>query len=318
MPEREERVTLMPAFLEHLKARNYAPGTILIAQLYVRTFCDYLDQELGKELRAVTPHDLEGYVQYLTAEYTPRYKEHLAPRTIAAMVGKVRVFFQYLVKHQGFLYDPSVKMPFPHCERQPPRLILTVGEMEALLSMPDLKTLTGLRDRAILEFFYSTGIRVGELVKLTLVDLDLRGRLLSIAKGKGGKDRVVPVGRVAARWLSRYLEEARPTLTQKKPTPALFVSHHGYRLDHSALNQLVKHYVKQAGLSKTVSCHILRHTCATHLLEGGADIRYIQTLLGHASPETTQIYARFTTGRLQEMHRRCHPRERQKKPLEKV
>lgn len=313
--EKAEFFQLMERYLESLKQRGYAPATLVYKRLYLRTLGAYLEQS-GKEIRAVTSKDLEQYVRYLTFHYKPKYREKLAERSLLSQVSSVRRFFWYLEKHDLILLDPALSLPYPKVERNSPRPILATGEMEALLSSPNKDNLIGIRDQAILEVLYSTAIRAGELIKLNLLDLDLKERLLRIEKGKGGKDRIVPLGKVAAQALLRYLTTARPLLIRTPKQSALFVSQHGHRLDKSALHQRIQKYREQVGLPKKVSAHVFRHTCATHLLEAGADIRYIQELLGHASAETTQIYARFSAQNLGEILRKCHPRGKTKIPLE--
>ena len=187
---------------------------------------------------------------------------------------------------------------------------LTKYEVRKLLSKPDETTILGLRDRTILELFYSTGIRLSELINIKLIDLDIERGLLRI-KGKFKKERIVPVGSIAKRYLLHYIEDARPKLQRDKRTTTLFLSQKGRIFHRSSINIIVRNYVKQAGIrKKNINSHALRHSCATHMLEGGADIRYIQELLGHKSLETTQIYTKVAIKGLKRVHQKTHPREK--------
>lgn len=316
MENRQGTWSLIEAFLDFRKKKNYALGTLAYNRIFLEDFGAYLEQSLRKEIQAVTPADLEGYVRYLALHYKPRYREKLSEPSIFARVSVVRGFFRYLTKRGHLLYDPSLNMPQPKINTHAPRVTLTVDEVERLLEVPNLKTATGLRDRAILEVFYSTGLRAGELVKLNLFDIDLKEKTVRVVKGKGGKDRTVPLGEVAVFFLHRYLREGRPKLIRTEKENALFVSRQGNRLENSSLMMMMREVRERASLEKRVTCHVLRHTFATHMLEGGADIRDIQRLLGHASPETTQIYARVSEENLHEVLRKSHPAEKLRKFLD--
>ena len=183
--------------------------------------------------------------------------------------------------------------------------------------MPNIADLLGLRDRAILELFYSSGLRRTEMARLQLGDLSRERRTLFIHKGKGAKDRVVPVGQRAMSWLVKYLDDARPLLVIDEREQALFVTSYGDAFHPNSMGNLVTHYLRLANPKRAKgSCHLLRHTCATHMLEGGADIRYIQQLLGHEKLDTTAIYTRVSIKQLQAVHAHTHPAERENKPKE--
>jgi integrase/recombinase XerD len=190
-----------------------------------------------------------------------------------------------------------------------PRNILNKKEISTLLSAPNLETPLGIRDRAIFELLYSSGIRAGELRNLTLDDLDINHGELRINRGKGAKDRIVPLGEVASDYLEFYLKEARPKLAPSAQT-ALFVTKSGRKLGKTDLSDLTERYRARAGMKKYFTPHSLRHTCATHLLKGKADIRQIQEILGHASIANTQIYTRVEVTDLKKVLKNCHPRER--------
>ena len=234
--------------------------------------------------------------------------------TQAARLSVVRSFFRYLVKSDVLLYDPSAGLELPKRKGILPRSILSKQEVARLLAAPDATTPLGLRDRAMIEVLYSTGIRNAELRALQVYDLDLERGLLRVNEGKNAKDRVVPLGEVACTWLREYLGEARPRLLaghrDAGGEPTVFLSKNGKRLVPLGVLYPLKKHARKAGIERVVTPHTLRHTFATHLLAGHADIRHIQAMLGHASVATTQIYTRVEVTDLKAVHRRCHPRER--------
>jgi integrase/recombinase XerD len=198
-------------------------------------------------------------------------------------------------------------------EKRLPTQALSLAQVEALLAVPNVVDPLGVRDRAMLELFYSCGLRRAELCRLELSDLNPERRTLTIRKGKGKKDRVVPVGLRAIHWLERYLKEVRPCLCLDTRTPALFLTGYGEAFNPDVVSRMVAGWIKKV-TGRVASCHLLRHTCATHMLEGGADIRYIQQLLGHEKLETTAIYTEVSIKQLQEVHTRCHPSARLPEP----
>ena len=233
----------------------------------------------------------------------------LAPATQKARLTCVKNFYRYLLQNGYLLYDPAAALSLPKLPKQLPKGILSKKEMGRLLSQPDLETPLGIRDRTYLELLYATGIRVSELCNLTLNDLDLSRRELRINRGKNAKDRIVPLTEAACDYLELYLTEARPQLAAAGQQ-ILFVSKNGRKMHYTTVSKLVKNYGQKAGLSKKVSPHSLRHTCATHLLKGRADIRQIQRLLGHESIAATQRYTKVEINDLKRVLKRCHPREK--------
>ncbi|WP_243382783.1 tyrosine-type recombinase/integrase [Geothrix alkalitolerans] len=204
--------------------------------------------------------------------------------------------------------SPAAELELPKVARRLPKAILTAKEAEAVLAVPDIKTAVGLRDRAILETFYSTGIRRMEMTKLTISDVDRERGTLFIREGKGKKDRMIPIGDRALAWIAVYRDRARPELLGDKPDDGtLFLNNLGNPLKPFHLTMLAKRYVTKAGIGKDGACHLFRHTMATLMLENGADIRYIQDMLGHASLETTQVYTRVSIRRLKAIHTATHP-----------
>jgi integrase/recombinase XerD len=224
----------------------------------------------------------------------------LAPATVMRRLSAVRAFYRYLVREELLTTDPTTNLPTARLLRRLPS-VLAVEEVERLLVQPDTDTPRGLRDRAMLELLYATGLRVSELVGLARGDLNLDLGLVRCV-GKGGKERIVPVGQPARRAVQAYLASRRDA------APALFLGNKGRPLTRVAFWRIIARYARQAGIRGAVSPHTLRHSFATHLLEGGADLRAIQELLGHSSIATTQIYTHVTVDRLREVYRAYHPR----------
>ena len=197
-------------------------------------------------------------------------------------------------------------MEGPKLPRTLPK-VLTVEEVERLISAPDLSTPQGLRDRAMLETLYATGMRVSELVRLTFAQLNLSAGFVRVY-GKGSKERLVPLGDLAREYLERYLKEARPLLARGQDSPFIFLNRKGRPLTRQRFWQIIKDYARMVGITKEISPHVLRHSFATHLLEGGADLRAVQMMLGHASLSTTQIYTHLDLRKLRDLHEKHHPR----------
>ena len=232
------------------------------------------------------------------------YKATSVSRALSA----VRSFHRFLVGEGIAVYDPTSEVVRPRVPRPLPHP-LGVDEVRRLIETPDLATPTGLRDRAILEVLYGAGLRVSELTGLDVDDLDLEGGSVRVL-GKGGKEREVPIGRHAQHAVSAYLARARPHLVRQRTRGALFLNTRGGRLSRQSCAKLLAVYASRAGIGRRVSPHDLRHSFATHLLEGGADVRVVQELLGHASVATTQIYTLVTEQHLREVYYTAHPRAR--------
>ena len=232
------------------------------------------------------------------------------PCSCAIAIGALQRFFTHLCKTNQLPANPAADLELP---RKPHRALpkgLNKEELARLLSVPGTQDLLGIRDRAILETLYATGARRSELTNLDLSDLDQSHETLHIRKGKGGKDRLVPIGKVALAWLEKYLLNVRPKLVMEAGEQAFFLSGYGERMSSGYLGNWVSKALKTADINKTGSCHLLRHTCATAMLENGADIRLIQQLLGHARLETTSIYTEVAITHLKEVYERTHPAAR--------
>lgn len=219
----------------------------------------------------------------------------------------IRAWFKWLARENHILSNPASDLELPRPERRLPAVVLTAEEAEVVMAVPDVSEALGLRDRAMLEALYATAIRRGELIALRLFDVDYPRSALIVRQGKGNKDRVVPLGERAKAWLAAYRDRSRPGLVAGRDPGTLFLSRDGRPLEPKRLSEKVRGYAEAAGIGKPGSCHLLRHTAATLMLEGGADIRFIQALLGHESLETTQIYTRVSVTKLAEIHAATHP-----------
>lgn len=293
-------------FAQHLGSQGF--GELSIPD-YVRNVAVFLQYLRSMGIEKLTDVDRKVMADYqLEVSFETHRGKILSHSTQRKRLTCVRQFFQYLLREDAVLLDPTSELEFPKLSDQLPRDILTRREIGELLSEADPESVLGLRDRAMLEVLYSTGIRVSELAGVTLDDVDLRNAELKV-RGKGKKERIVPLGEVVRDFLERYLARSRPILATPEER-AIFVSNRGRRFYYSNISFIVRNYGRRAGITKRVCPHGLRHTCATHLLQGRADIRQIQKILGHASIATTQRYTRVEIADLKKVLHRCHPRER--------
>jgi len=296
---------LAEAFLQSMRVRNYSENTVRLFAHHLHGFVTWSVERSITRPAEVTKPLLERYQRHL---YHHR-KKNGQPMTFRAQRGAfvpVRLMFRWLCRQNHLLANPAADIELPRSEKRLPRHILTAAEAERVLAVPDVADVLGLRDRAILEVLYSTGMRRMELLGLKLYDLDAeRGTVL--VHGKGKKDRMIPMGERAFAWVRRYLDEARPKLAPAIDDGRVFLAHDGLAFERERLTQLVADHVAAADIGKTGACHLFRHTCATLMLENGADIRFIQQLLGHENLETTQIYTQVSIRALKEVHTRTHP-----------
>ncbi|MDR7450378.1 MAG: site-specific tyrosine recombinase XerD [Armatimonadota bacterium] len=235
-----------------------------------------------------------------------------SPAPVRRRAAAIRSFYRYLLREQVVTADPTLDLGPPRPAHRLPH-VLTVEEVDRLLAAPDPTTPEGLRDRAMLELMYGSGLRVSELIGLDVGDVDLERELVRCV-GKGDKTRLVPTGSRAVAALLAYQRRGRPQLTRRRMSPALFVSRRG-RLTRQAFWQMIRRYARVAGITKRLTPHVLRHSFATHLLEGGADLRAVQEMLGHASIATTQVYTHLTRERLRTVYDRAHPRDAMRVPV---
>ncbi len=290
----------------------------------LESFLDYLRSELGLSENTVRSYayDISKYTRFLLENgvcgtvlaragdiedflFSMR-DEDAAPTTIARAISSLKALYRYLSCERRVELDPTATIDGPRFLRRLPQ-VLSPEEVVVILETPDVSNPLGLRDRAVLEFLYATGARVSEAINLRLKDLDLEGSVVRVF-GKGSKERIVPIGQVALDFLKRYLTEVRPALSGKTRSDLVFLSARKRKLSRTTLWKLVKKHAARAGLEKRVTPHTFRHSFATHLLEGGADLVVVQQLLGHADISTTQIYTHVDREYLREVHRTCHPR----------
>jgi integrase/recombinase XerD len=296
----------MARWLTHLAVKNYADATLVDRRTALSAFIVWCAERGIEEPRDVTKPILERYQRHLfyhrKSDGTP-----LTFRTQAQRLAPIRAFFKWLARENLILANPAADLELPRGEKRLPAATLTAEEADLVLAQPDVGDVLGLRDRAMLETLYATAIRRMELIRLKVWDVDWARASLMIRLGKGAKDRIVPLGARAKSWLETYRDEARPDLVVGRDDGTLFLSRDGRPLEAKRLSEKVRFYVEAAGVAKAGSCHLLRHTAATLMLEGGADIRFIQALLGHESLETTQIYTKVSIAKLAEIHAATHP-----------
>lgn len=286
--------------------RNYSPKTVQGRDDVLRYFIAWLDERGIRRPHEVTKPIIERYQSHLFV-YRKKDGQPLSARTQHGRITPIRAWFKWLAKQNFILYNPASDLDLPRLDRRLPRHVLTVKEAETVLAVPDLETATGLRDRAMLEVFYSTGMRRMELMQLQVFDIDAERGTVMIRQGKGKKDRMIPIGDRAVKWIDRYQNETRPQLAIGRSNTTLFLTSTGEPFTPNRLTQMVREHVNAANLGKSGSCHLFRHTCATLMLENGADIRYIQAMLGHAELSTTQIYTQVSIRKLKEIHTATHP-----------
>ncbi len=302
-------VVLLEAYLEWMRVKHYSERTIANRRIYVIYFVRWCDERGLTQPAEITPRILDRYQRALFY-YRKRDGRPLSVRSQHTRLTCLRAFFKWLAKAHYLLYNPAAELELPPLGTRLPTQVLSAREVEQVLRMPDLSTLVGLRDRAILEVFYATAIRRLELIGLHLYDLDAERGTLTVRQGKGRKDRLVPISERSLGWVDRYLVEVRPRLVREPDEGTLFLTTAAEPLSRHRLSELVRDYISAAEIGKTGSCHLFRHTVATLMLENGADIRFIQQLLGHARLETTQIYTQVSIRQLKAIHAATHPAAR--------
>src|SRR5262245_4837992 len=295
---------MIDAFLDHLRVE--------------RRLADHTLESYGRDLRALaeyaagegrSPETLDR--KALDAFVGQQRTRGLSPRSVARMVAAVRGFYKFLVLDRRLEHSPADDLTPPHAWPALPKF-LSLEEVDLLIAQPDVATPLGIRDRAMIELLYATGLRVSELIGVRMADLHLDEHYMTCV-GKGSKERLIPIGEQAADWIRRYAREARPQLVTgvrqgRAGRDALFVNARGGALTRVGFWKILKQHGRKAGLPRSLSPHVLRHSFATHLLDRGADLRAIQMMLGHADLSTTQIYTHVLEARLRAVYDRFHPR----------
>jgi len=312
-PPAHSLAALLPDHLDALEASGYATSTVRARRNYLGHFLDWLAEHGITRPGQVTLPVLERYRLKLYRTRKPDGSP-LGWGSQAQKLLAVKGLFKWLTKLRHIDRNPAAELELPRKPRRIPRTVLTATETERVLIQPDLAHPLGVRDRAILELLYSTGIRRAECTGLDLSDVDLARRVVLVREGKGARDRFVPLGRRAARWLDKYLLDVRPLYVVELDPGALWLTRRGARLRPKRLGAIARDYIDAAEIGKSGSCHLFRHTMATLMLEGGADVRHIQEILGHAELSTTAIYTHISITRLQEVHDRTHPADRSPHP----
>jgi integrase/recombinase XerD len=302
---------LAQLWLEAVTVRGYAESYVQNARGQLGEFILWCQERGVARAADVTKPMIERYQRFLFylrqegkdgAEGKP-----LAIRTQAEKLTSIRLFFRWLARNNYILGNPASEIELPRMPPRRPPEVLTVEEVERVLNHPDVETPYGLRDRAILETFYSTGMRRRELALLGVSDLESTAGIVRVRHGKGRKERIIPIGSRALAWIHRYLVEVRPQLITGHDDGVLFLTFTGKTFWPDNLTELVRRYITAAGVTKPGACHLFRHTMATLMLEHGADIRYIQEMLGHASIQATEIYTHVSIKALKEIHTATHP-----------
>ncbi len=309
--------SLMEAYFVDLRVKNWSEMTLNRRRYSLGRFIGWLSEREIHALEEISPEIVAAYQRSLYHVGNLRNRKPLRSATQASYLHAVAHWLQWACLKKHLSFNPAIDIELPKEEHRLPGNYLTQEEVEHLINQPDVMTPIGIRDRVILEVLYSTAMRRSELLGLRLNDLDRSRRLLSIRQGKGKKDRIVPIGVRALEWLEKYLQDVRPWLltgagckriAETPPeTDRLILNHRGREFTPEQLTIHIRGYIQSAGIKKAGSCHMLRHTAATLMLENGADLRSLQTLLGHASLNTTQIYTHITIDRLRAVHEATHP-----------
>jgi integrase/recombinase XerD len=280
--------------------KGLASNTVVSYERDLKSYLLYLNKvEEISSLDAVTRSTIIQFLKFLT-------ENGKSSKTIARHIASIRSFHQFLLREKVTTQDPTVHIDRPKQEQKLPQ-VMSLEEVQALLDSPDTTKVFGIRDKAMLELLYATGMRVSELISLNLSDVHLTMGFVRCI-GKGNKERIIPLGSMAQNAITNYIEESRSQLLKKKTTDALFVNLYGNRLTRQGFWKILKKLTKEAGIEKELTPHTLRHSFATHLLENGADLRAVQEMLGHADISTTQIYTHVTKTRMKDVYSMFHPR----------
>ncbi|RIV19617.1 site-specific tyrosine recombinase XerD [Alicyclobacillaceae bacterium I2511] len=287
-------------FMEYLiLERGLSVNTLESYRRDLEHFFQHLDPDGQHSLSPVKATSIIAYLAYLR-------ELGRATTTVSRNLASLRSFFHYLVRQEIITVDPTTYVEAPKVEKRLPK-VLSIHEVEKLLEAPDVSTAPGLRDKAMLELMYATGIRVSELVAITPVDVNLSSGFLR-CMGKGAKERIIPLGEVAQQALLQYITEGRQEMLHHMESSALFLNHHGKQMSRQGFWKILKKYAQTTNIHKDITPHTLRHSVATHLLERGADLRSVQEMLGHADISTTQIYTHVTRTHIKEAYVAAHPR----------
>ena len=304
--------SLVDAWLLRLKERNYSERTLQMNQGALRQFLGWAEERDLRKPEQFTKVHLESFQSYLW-RWQKANGEPLGISTQRQRLGAIQRLFSHLCKTNHILANPASELELPRKKQRQLPKGLNQQELKDLMNVPDVSDPLGVRERAMLETLYATAVRRSELINLDVEDVDLIARTVHVREGKGGKNRLVPIGQRAVDWLQKYLQKTRPQLMVESTEKALFISGYGERLSSGYLGNWMKKTLRSAGIEKHGCCHLLRHSCATHMLENGADIRLIQQFLGHERLDTTSIYTQVAITHLQEIYKQTHPSANEEK-----
>lgn len=308
-PEVPPQTPLQQMMHEHLNAlrvKNYSEWTVRSRQVAITFFIEWAQERGLREPIEITRPILERYQRHLFY-YRKKNGEPLTFRSQHSRLVPLRVWFRWMTRQNHILHNPASEIDLPRLGRTLPKNIFSVQEVELVMMQPDLADPFGLRDRAILEMLYSSGLRRLELINLKLYDLQFDRGLVVVRQGKGKKDRYVPVGERAIAWVEKYIREARQEIAIEPDDMTVFLTAQGEPFSRDHLTWTVRTHIVNAKIGKVGACHLLRHTMATHMHENGADIRHIQVILGHEDIKTTQIYTHVAIRALQQVYAATHP-----------
>lgn len=296
----------MLKFLDWAEVKNMSKDTVTRRRMALKKFIHWCHERDLQQPQEITKPILERYQRHL---YYYR-KENGQPLTFGsqhAMLSPIKSFFKWLTQENYLLYNPASELELPKKPRRLPKTILHIDDIEHIINQTNKDSDEGIRDRAIIETLYSTGIRRAEVTNLTIYDIDIRRHTLMVREGKYQKDRLLPIGERALYWIEKYRLTIRPGYVTGHDSGILFLTDNGEKFKRGTLSNRIKRYITKAGIDVQGSCHLFRHAMATHMLENGADIRFIQAMLGHADLSTTQIYTQVSIEKLKQIHAATHP-----------
>ena len=293
-------------YLEWIATHGFSDDTVATRRAYLGYFHEWCKERGLETPIEITRPVLERYQRWLY-HYRKSNGQPLGFRTQHTRLQSIKSFFQWMARQNLLLHNPASEIVLPRMEHRLPKYVLTANEAEQVIQQPDVSDPEGLRDRAILETFYSTGMRRMELAGLKVYDIDGDRGTLTIRQGKGRKDRVIPIGERALAWIDKYLRESRPQLLTGFDEGTVFLTHLGEPFDRRQLTALVRRHLIDSEVGKMGGCHLFRHTVATLMLENGADIRVIQQMLGHVKLTTTELYTRVSINLLRQVYSATHP-----------
>ena len=303
----------MQKYLEWSAITGCSQDTIKRRDSALRRFINWCDERDIKHPSQVTKPIIDRYQRHLYY-YRKKDGSPLGFSSQNVMLTPIKGFFKWLTKQNYIAYNPASEIELPKKERRLPRTILTTEEIESIMSQPDIETPEGIRNRAILETFYATGIRRKELTNLAIYDVDYKRQIVFIREGKGKQDRVIPIGERALNWIAKYQNDIRYQMESPLSGDALFLSDYGEPLNINHASKVVKDSMNKADVNYKGSCHLFRHAFATHMLENGADTRFIQAMLGHRDLNSTQIYTRVSVEKLRQIYQATHPANMGREP----